>query len=126
MPTVVSNYQKEEAEEGARRRGGCGRNCLNKCCIEGACLNTPLNFSFHMFPLNYELIVLCFGLIGANLPLYLFKSVSKTETAKVVLEKENSEPPVAFLDSLLLGEVKFCLANDEKKWVLNIYAVRLV
>nr|UPT49963.1 GDP-L-galactose phosphorylase [Mangifera indica] len=75
VPTVVSNYQKEEAEEGARRRGGCGRNCLNKCCIE-----------------------------GANLPLYLFKSVSKTETAKVVLEKENSEPPVAFLDSLLLGE----------------------
>lgn len=75
MPTVVSNYQKEEAEEGARRGGGCGRNCLNKCCIE-----------------------------GANLPLYLFKSVNKTETGKGVLEIENSEPPVAFLDSLVLGE----------------------
>ncbi|CAH2069903.1 unnamed protein product [Thlaspi arvense] len=33
VPTVVSNYQKEEAaEEG----GGCGRNCLSKCCINGA------------------------------------------------------------------------------------------
>lgn len=68
MPTVVSNYQKEEA-------GGCGRNCLNKCCIE-----------------------------GANLPLYLFKSVNKTETGEGMLENENSDPPVAFLDSLVLGE----------------------
>ncbi|XP_031286515.1 GDP-L-galactose phosphorylase 2 [Pistacia vera] len=75
VPTVVSNYQKEEAEEVTRRGGGCGRNCLNKCCIE-----------------------------GANLPLYLFKSVNKSETGKGVFENENSEPPVAFLDSLLLGE----------------------
>ena len=36
VPTVVSNYQKDEAEE-VSRRGGCGRNCLNKCCIEGIC-----------------------------------------------------------------------------------------
>ncbi|XP_047321896.1 GDP-L-galactose phosphorylase 2-like [Impatiens glandulifera] len=28
--TVVSNYQREETE------GGCGRNCLQKCCIHGA------------------------------------------------------------------------------------------
>lgn len=34
VPTVVSNYQKDEADEG-RRVGGCGRNCLNKCCIPG-------------------------------------------------------------------------------------------
>ncbi|XP_057765598.1 GDP-L-galactose phosphorylase 2-like [Salvia miltiorrhiza] len=31
VPTVVSNYQKEEAEE-----GGCGRNCLRSCCLPGA------------------------------------------------------------------------------------------
>ncbi|KFK27113.1 hypothetical protein AALP_AA8G336300 [Arabis alpina] len=31
VPTVVSNYQKEE--------GRCGRNCLNKCCINGARLS---------------------------------------------------------------------------------------
>lgn len=35
VPTVVSNYQKDESEEAARREGGCGRNCLNKCCIQG-------------------------------------------------------------------------------------------
>lgn len=36
VPTVVSNYQKEEAGEAARRvGGGCGRNCLKSCCIEG-------------------------------------------------------------------------------------------
>ncbi|XP_047974986.1 GDP-L-galactose phosphorylase 2-like [Salvia hispanica] len=31
VPTVVSNYQREEAEE-----GGCGRNCLRSCCLPGA------------------------------------------------------------------------------------------
>lgn len=35
VPTVVSNYQKEEIEEGARRVAGCGRNCFNKCCLSG-------------------------------------------------------------------------------------------
>lgn len=33
VPTVVSNYQKEEGEEA--RVGGCGRNCLRSCCIPG-------------------------------------------------------------------------------------------
>ena len=37
VPTVVSNYQKEEAGEAARRVGGCGRNCLKSCCIQGNC-----------------------------------------------------------------------------------------
>ncbi|EFH38438.1 predicted protein [Arabidopsis lyrata subsp. lyrata] len=32
VPTVVSNYQKDETVE----EGGCGRNCLSKCCINGA------------------------------------------------------------------------------------------
>jgi len=31
VPTVVSNYQKDETVE----EGGCGRNCLSKCCING-------------------------------------------------------------------------------------------
>ncbi|KAA8523644.1 hypothetical protein F0562_010067 [Nyssa sinensis] len=75
VPTVVSNYQKEEAEEGARQGGGCGRNCLNKCCI-----------------------------LGAKLPLYAFKRVNKIVTEKTLLGDENKEPPVDFLDSLLLGE----------------------
>lgn len=34
VPTVVSNFQTEEGEGGARRVG-CGRNCLDKCCLEG-------------------------------------------------------------------------------------------
>ncbi|XP_010449106.1 PREDICTED: GDP-L-galactose phosphorylase 2 isoform X2 [Camelina sativa] len=34
VPTVVSNYQKDETVE----EGGCGRNCLSKCCIDGATL----------------------------------------------------------------------------------------
>ncbi|KAL1567002.1 Phosphate metabolism transcription protein [Salvia divinorum] len=30
VPTVVSNYQKEDSDE------GCGRNCLRTCCLPGA------------------------------------------------------------------------------------------
>ncbi|KAK7860340.1 gdp-l-galactose phosphorylase 1 [Quercus suber] len=75
VPTVVSNYQKDESEEVARRGGGCGRNCLNKCCIQ-----------------------------GAKLPLYAFKKLNKVVCDKGLPEFENREPPVAFLDSLLLGE----------------------
>ncbi|KAH0987562.1 hypothetical protein GBA52_014739 [Prunus armeniaca] len=75
VPTVVSNYQKDEAEEGARRVGGCGRNCLNQCCIP-----------------------------GAKLPLYAFKKLNKIGGGKELLGSEKREPPVDFLDSLLLGE----------------------
>ncbi|KAE8125497.1 hypothetical protein FH972_020298 [Carpinus fangiana] len=75
VPTVVSNYQKDESEEAARREGGCGRNCLNKCCIQ-----------------------------GAKLPLYAFKPVNKIVGDKALPGHESSQPPVAFLDSLLLGE----------------------
>ncbi|KDP39175.1 hypothetical protein JCGZ_00932 [Jatropha curcas] len=74
VPTVVSNFQKEEAEDGARRSGGCGRNCLRHCCIQ-----------------------------GAKLPLYAFRRENKIVGEKGVLEHE-CEPPVAFLDSLVLGE----------------------
>ncbi|KVI10393.1 hypothetical protein Ccrd_011199 [Cynara cardunculus var. scolymus] len=35
VPTILSNYQKEEAEDGGATRG-CGRNCLRNCCITGA------------------------------------------------------------------------------------------
>ncbi|TQD73386.1 hypothetical protein C1H46_041076 [Malus baccata] len=73
VPTVVSNYQKDEAEEGARR--GCGRNCLNQCCIP-----------------------------GAKLPLYAFKKLNVNDGDTGLLGREKREPPVAFLDSLLLGE----------------------
>lgn len=76
VPTVVSNYQKDEADETARRTtAGCGKNCLRSCCIP-----------------------------GAKLPLYAFKKVNNAETEKGVLGIDNKEPPVSFLDSLLLGE----------------------
>ncbi|GKV17714.1 hypothetical protein SLEP1_g28181 [Rubroshorea leprosula] len=75
VPTVVSNYQKEEAEGSTRRNDGCGKNCLRECCIQ-----------------------------GAKLPLYAFKRVNNIGSGMNVLENENKEPPVAFLDSLLLGE----------------------
>ncbi|CAL5402735.1 unnamed protein product [Camellia sinensis] len=75
VPTVVSNYQKDESEEGARPRGGCGRNCLQKCCLP-----------------------------EAKLPLYAFKKVNEIVGEKGLHAHENKEPPVAFLDSLLLGE----------------------
>ncbi|XP_054798922.1 GDP-L-galactose phosphorylase 2 [Prosopis cineraria] len=70
VPTVVSNYQKEEGGEATRHVGGCGRNCLKSCCIQ-----------------------------DAKLPLYAFKRASK-----VVEKDEGKEAPVAFLDSLILGE----------------------
>ncbi|CAI9760406.1 unnamed protein product [Fraxinus pennsylvanica] len=70
VPTVVSIYQKEEAEE-----GGCGRNCLRNCCLP-----------------------------GAKLPLYAFKRVNKISCDSGLVDFEDKEAPVAFLDSLLLGE----------------------
>ncbi|GLU23810.1 hypothetical protein SLE2022_397880 [Rubroshorea leprosula] len=75
VPTVVSNYQKEEAEGSTRRNDGCGKNCLRECCIQ-----------------------------GAKLPLYAFKRVNNIGSGMNVLENGNKEPPVAFLDSLLLAE----------------------
>ncbi|OWM85871.1 hypothetical protein CDL15_Pgr012121 [Punica granatum] len=75
VPTVVSNYQKEEAEEGARRAGGCGRNCFNKCCLP-----------------------------GAKLPLYAYKRADSIANEKSLVGLEDSEAPMAFLDSLVLGE----------------------
>nr|ABK96203.1 unknown [Populus trichocarpa] len=78
VPTVVSNYQKEDGNEGSRRGGGCGRNCLQNCCLQDACL-----------------------------PLYAFKKVDSIVSEKKgvgVFEYDKGEPPVAFLDSLLLGE----------------------
>ncbi|XP_073154643.1 GDP-L-galactose phosphorylase 2-like [Henckelia pumila] len=75
VPTVVSNYQKEEMEDGGRHAGGCGRNCLRSCCLP-----------------------------GAKLPLYAFKKTNKVDTGKALFGSEKKEPPVEFLDSLLLGE----------------------
>lgn len=75
VPTIVSNYQKEDAEGAARNGGGCGRNCLRECCIQ-----------------------------GARLPLYAYPRVSKVATEKHVVSREAGEPPVEFLDCLVLGE----------------------
>ncbi|KAF3641450.1 GDP-L-galactose phosphorylase 1 [Capsicum chacoense] len=70
VPTLVSNFQKDEDEIGARGVG-CGRNCLRNCCLP-----------------------------GSKLPLYAFKNLSY---GKFVAD-ETMEPPVDFLESLLLGE----------------------
>ncbi|KAL6313930.1 hypothetical protein AAG906_011657 [Vitis piasezkii] len=75
VPTVVSNYQKEDSDDGARQVGGCGRNCLKQCCIQ-----------------------------GAKLPLYAYKKVKDVVNEKASSGDENKEQPVPFLDSLVLGE----------------------
>ncbi|XP_074296551.1 GDP-L-galactose phosphorylase 1-like [Silene latifolia] len=54
--------------------GGCGRNCLRECCIH-----------------------------GAKLPLYAYEKVNKIATEKAVCHGTRNLP-IAFLDSLLLGE----------------------
>lgn len=74
VPTIVSINQKDEGEDGARRVG-CGRNCLDKCCLQ-----------------------------GAKLPLYAFKRVNKFGNGGGSSAEGNKEPPVAFLDSLIIGE----------------------
>ncbi|KAJ8432156.1 hypothetical protein Cgig2_006858 [Carnegiea gigantea] len=71
VPTILSNYQKEEGDGAGR----CGRNCLRDCCIQ-----------------------------GARLPLYAYKRVDKASAGKAFIDCRAREPPVAFLDSLLLGE----------------------
>lgn len=40
VPTVVSNYQEEEAPL------GCGRNCLGRCCLPGTYFQNFLDFFF--------------------------------------------------------------------------------
>ncbi|XP_051134889.1 GDP-L-galactose phosphorylase 1 [Andrographis paniculata] len=71
VPTVVSNFQKEDADEGAG--AGCGRNCLRSCCLP-----------------------------GAKLPLYAFNRAKNTKGC--VDDDDTKNPPVDFLNSLLLGE----------------------
>lgn len=73
VPTVVSNYQKDEADDGSRR-GGCGRNCLKECCIHGnycfppnifECMNECCCSSLLFFGLSFFSdfsLILCFYL----------------------------------------------------------------
>ncbi|GER43918.1 GDP-L-galactose phosphorylase 1 [Striga asiatica] len=76
VPTVVSNYQKEEAEDvGARQASGCGRNCLRSCCLP-----------------------------GSKLPLYAFKKANEVGSGKSLVSTVKNEAPTDFLNSLLLGE----------------------
>ncbi|GLT61599.1 hypothetical protein SLA2020_342950 [Shorea laevis] len=74
VPTVVSNYQKEEAEGSTRRNDGCGKNCLRECCIQ-----------------------------GAKLPLYAFKRVNNIGSGMNVLENENKGLQLLFLTHFFLG-----------------------
>lgn len=92
VPTVVSNYQKDEGEE-----GGCGRNCLRSCCLPGNLLIIDF-FNLFYFIVNCGFIMILAEL-GAKLPLYAFKKASKVDSL-------SCELGVEFLDSLVLGEVK--------------------
>lgn len=67
VPTVVSNYQKDEDAP----VNGCGRNCLKSCCIQ-----------------------------EAKLPLYGFKRGEAKDLSPIACK----ERPVAFLDSIILGQ----------------------
>lgn len=107
VPTILSNYQKDDADEGGPARG-CGRNCLRNCCLPGVWSDASLfiNFIYNNLVWNYvicvkfECLICCFLLnTGAKLPLYAFRKASKIELG------DKNEIPVAFLDSLLLGEV---------------------
>lgn len=81
VPTLVSNFQKEETDGAAsavavqQSGGGCGRNCLRDCCIQ-----------------------------GTRLPLYAFRKVNQIANEKPLDAPNARDTPVAFLDSLLLGE----------------------
>lgn len=106
VPTVVSNYQKDEGDSVS----GCGRNCLKSCCIQGSVL---LNFDFWCFVfelcmmLYWWCFLLCFFfflVIEAKLPLYGFKRSDKVEGEDLDLLACN-ESCVAFLDSIILGQV---------------------
>lgn len=103
VPTVVSNYQKEEGSEAPRTVGGCGRNCLKACCIQGICF---FLFCYHQHVLLFSLFICGFVfLVDAKLPLYAFKKINKVGGKDLVAEKCQEELPLAFLDSLVLGEV---------------------
>lgn len=75
-------------------------------------------FCYHACSLFFVILVL---LIDAKLPLYAFKKINKVGGKDLVVEKCQEELPLAFLDSLVLGEVivEFWLwrINDSK--VLN-------
>lgn len=43
--------------------------------------------------------------LGAKLPLYAFKKERNVVRGKECIGTENNEPPIDFLNSLLLGEV---------------------
>lgn len=63
------------------------------------------------------------GCVGAKLPLYAFKKLNNTLGDKGFPRHENQEAPVAFLDSLILGEVKLFIEFEE---ILTSVFYRLV
>ncbi|XP_043700862.1 GDP-L-galactose phosphorylase 2-like [Telopea speciosissima] len=76
VPTVVSNFQDDEA----LRSSGCGRNCLGKCCLPGSGL--PL-YSFKRD--------------GDD-------SMRSKAVAVGLSEEDEENPEISFLDILLLGQ----------------------
>jgi len=53
--------------------------------------------------------------IGARLPLYAYKRIDKDSSGKAFVDCQAREPPVAFLDSLLLGEVILISRGQKRK-----------
>ncbi|GAY64813.1 hypothetical protein CUMW_236420, partial [Citrus unshiu] len=74
-------------------------NCLNKCCIQ-----------------------------GTKLPLYAFKRVNKIETEMDVHghEVREPEPPIAFLDLLILGEWKDHVRRGLFRYVMSIIYIHIL
>lgn len=57
---------------------------------------------------------------GAKLPLYAFKRQNQIVGDKCLAGPESTEPPVDFLESLLLGEVSLSKAA-EKQWLNHFF-----
>ncbi|KAH9605428.1 hypothetical protein KSS87_001023 [Heliosperma pusillum] len=128
VPTIVSNYQKDDGEVAV---GGCGRNCLRECCIKATAPSKPYSTTAAAVAVSSQRVDLSkkIGIarrrrlpnpksqipdLGsgpgsgtrarAKLPLYAFKKVNKIASEKPDVSACARDLPVAFLDSLLLGE----------------------
>jgi len=76
VPTVVSNYQENASSEDLESKaGGCGRNCLGKCCL-------PVS----------------------KLPIYAFKNLEHEMVENGTDLSCGKGPPMSFLNNLLLGQ----------------------
>ncbi|KAM7524276.1 hypothetical protein LguiA_014178 [Lonicera macranthoides] len=78
VPSLVSNYQEEIDSEESNDRyggsGGCGRNCVGRCCLP-----------------------------GSKLPLYAFKSCADQSLENGTIFSSDKIPPLSLLNNLLMA-----------------------